>query len=126
MKRKIALGMIFVMVCYIITLSAFSVGASLPIPEIMPQVTICEPSCGPYFQRCSEVEVTETLSHTFDWDGYTKTCVYTDYWAYTFSVCRNCGSRSVSGTHWHGEDGHDTDLCGMGNLRPEGENCFYY
>ena len=115
MKRKIALGMIFVILSYCIILTA-PTSATLPNPEIMPQVTICEPSCGPYFKRCSEVEITETLSHTFDWDGYTKTCVYTDYEAYTISVCRNCGSRSVSGTHWHGEDGHDTDICGRGNL----------
>lgn len=112
MKRKIALGMIFVAVCAVVVIS---VSASMP-DELSTDAIICNPSCGPFNTYCTGIETDVTRQHSFSWSGYEKTCEYTSTEAYIISRCLSCGSSTHTGMHVHSVSGHTPSICGSNNV----------
>ncbi len=75
----------------------------------------CNGNHGPYTLSCSGITYTRSLSHTFDYQGYTKTCHYTYVLAYTDRTCDYCGYEENNvWTHSHGYRDHADD-CGWIN-----------
>lgn len=126
MKRKIAVGMIFLAVLF----TAVSVSVSIssasitdtdtlsPTSNSNTAPTVCESGCGPYTLRCSEVETYSKGRHPIILQGYHKTCEYNIHSVYTIYECTRCGSRTVKDVHAHGESDHTYPfICGGVNER---------
>ena len=116
MKRKIALGMIFVILSYCIISSAT---AARPTSSLFTQShSVCECGCDSFTLHCSEVEIYSKGQHPLMLGGYSKTCEYNIHSVYTIAKCTRCGSRTVAGLHEHGESDHTYPfICGGVNER---------
>ena len=74
----------------------------------------CNGEHGPWIISCGGVTRYDTHKHTFDYNGYRKTCIYTYVIAKTNRECGYCGYFNDSNSHSHGYRGH-IDGCGWIN-----------